>query len=274
MNVLTNKLVLVTGASGGIGLAIVRLLLQEQARLLLTGRRFEELSTLLDEFPDQRGGVTFIKADLTHHEDRDQLVAKAEELGGVDILMNMAGILHFGLFEKQTASEICQLLKVNVEAPLLLTQSLIPQLLSKNSAQIMNVGSILGSIEHPGFVAYSATKAALKSFSQGLQRELADTNVSVKYIAPRSTDTLMNPSALVAMNNKLGNKSDAPMRVAKLIVQQLKNHQSLVYVGWPEKLFVRVNALLPSVVSSALRKQLSTIKHFAKKNHLEQKSEN
>jgi len=127
---------------------------------------------------------------------------------------------------------------------------------------ILNVGSVFGSIGHPGFVAYCTSKAGMKMFSESLARELADTNVKVAYIAPRATATALNSNKVNDLNLALGNSVDSPDHVAQQIIAQLKSGKILQYLGWPEKLFVRVNALLPSVVHNALVKKLSIIKGF------------
>ena len=129
---------------------------------------------------------------------------------------------------------------------------------------ILNVGSIFGSIGHPGFVTYCASKAGVKTFTEALGRELADTNIRVGYIAPRATATALNTDRVNKMNRKLGNRMDTPAYVAERIVGQLKTGRELTYLGWPEKFFVRVNALLPSVVRNALVKNLGVIKQFAR----------
>ena len=157
------------------------------------------------------------------------------------------------------------MITINLAAPILLTRLLLDQLTSRDEAVILNVGSIFGSIGHPGFTAYCATKAGLMRFTEALSRELADTAVRVAYIAPRATKTSLNDDRVNALNKELGNKSDNPELVADQIVAMLKNHSVLEYLGWPEKLFVKVNALLPGVVGSALIKNLSKIKHYARR---------
>ncbi len=94
---------------------------------------------------------------------------------------------------------------------------------------------------------------------------LPDTPVRVAYIAPRATKTSLNDDRVNALNTELGNRSDAPELVADQIIAMLRDNSVLQYLGWPEKLFVRINALLPSLVGSALTKNLGKIKHYARR---------
>ena len=132
-------------------------------------------------------------------------------------------------------------------------------------AQIINVGSTFGSIGYPGFSAYCASKFGLRGFTESLRRELADSGLQVSYIAPRATETDLNSDNIVAMNDALGTAMDEPSLVADEVMQIISTPvASDKYLGWPEKLFVRINALLPALVDSSLRKQLPIIRRFAK----------
>jgi len=113
-------------------------------------------------------------------------------------------------------------------------------------------------------VAYSATKFAVRGFSEALRRELADSRVMVKYLAPRSTRTAMNSTAVVEMNTRLKVTMDPPERVARELIALLKRRRNSAVVGWPEKAFVKVNAVLPGVVDRAVRGQLPLIRAFAR----------
>lgn len=129
---------------------------------------------------------------------------------------------------------------------------------------VVNIGSTFGSIGYPGFAAYCASKFALRGFSEALRRELADTRVKVMYIAPRATRTSMNEQSVVAMNDELKVAMDEPAWVAAAVVAAIGREREELYLGWPEKLFVRLNSLLPRVVDQALRKQLPIIQRFAR----------
>lgn len=257
---LAGKTLLITGATGGIGFELCKLLGAQGVRLLMSGSRSEELQQLNRALGDAHKCVC---ADLSTAQGRATVIAACADIGGVDGVLNLAGTLDFNLFARQTAAQIERTVTTNLLAPMLLSHALLPMLASRKEAIIYNVGSIFASIGHPGFVTYCASKAAIKSFTEALSRELADTSIRVAYIAPRATRTTMNDRRVNAMNAVLGNQSDSPQFVAEEIVKQLKGSARTRYLGWPEKLFVRINALLPGLVHRSLVKNLKIIKQYA-----------
>ncbi len=130
-------------------------------------------------------------------------------------------------------------------------------------ACILNTGSVFGSIGYPGYAVYSATKFAIRGFTEALRRELADTHVKVHYVAPRATRTGINTSAVERMNAELGVAMDPPELVAKAVCDMLAGGRVEAVLGWPEKFFARVNGVLPRLVDGALRKQLPVIRRYA-----------
>lgn len=256
---LRDKLVLVTGATGGIGAALSELLVAAGARVVLNGLRQQELEALNGRLG---GGQLPVLADISTAEGRSQLSEACQQAGGLDVLVNLAGLLDCNLFEKQDDATLQRLLLVNTLGPVLLTRQLLPQLARKAEARIVNVGSTFGSIGHPGFTAYCASKAAIKMFSEALARELADTRISVGYIAPRATDTPLNSAKVLQLNRALGNQMDPPALVARAIFELASNRQRLRFLGFPEALFVRLNALLPGVVHHALVGKLAQIRQI------------
>lgn len=255
---------LITGASGGIGQALVYALANEGAHLLLAGRHLDALQPLLKRFPQQ---IQLVQADIGTRAGRDALVAAAQNFGGLNCAINAAGVNRFGLLDQQDEQQIAELIGLNVTATLQLTQRLLPLLRAQRRALLINVGSTFGTIGYPGFAAYCASKFALRGFSEALRRELADTNVRVLYFAPRATRTAMNAPSVVAMNDELGVAMDDPEKVAAELLQAIRHEQEERYLGWPERLFVRLNGLLPRVVDQALRKQLPIIQRFARHKH-------
>ena len=252
------KTVVLTGATGGIGRAIAHKMASQGASLVLVSRHLDRLEALSAEMQGQ--GHRELALDLATDAGRQQLV---DECGGqVDILINNAGVNAFGLLQDQSPEIVRTAMAVNALAPMLLVQALLPQL-SQRGAVGVNVGSGYGSIGYPGYAAYSASKFALRGFSEALRRELADTAVRVLYLAPRATATEMNPEHVVAMNKELGNSVDAPERVADELMRLLARGDGSRYIGWPERFFVKLNGILPGIVDKALQKQLPVVKRSA-----------
>ena len=256
------KNIILTGATGGIGQAIARDLSAAGAHLILVARNDERLSSLVDELGTDKHRA--ISADLSSDDGRQQVVDSCRD-ADISLLINAAGTNEFGLFEKQSAESVRQLLDINLLSPILLSLALLPSLQQQEESRIINIGSTFGSIGYPGFGAYCASKFGLRGFTESLRRELADTNTRISYVAPRATRTEFNTDTVVAMNDALGTEMDDPALVAAEVMQVIRGPADTdKYIGWPEKLFVRVNALFPGVVDNSLRKQLPIIRRFAR----------
>jgi short-subunit dehydrogenase len=253
--------VLLTGASGGIGQALVEQLCDGGASLLLVGREIVALEALVARYPQQ---LQVLAADIGTPDGRARVLAAARNFGGINCLVNAAGVNQFTLFEDQSEDSIAALINLNVTATLQLTRALLPLLRAQPRALLVNLGSTFGSIGYPGFALYCASKFALRGFSEALRRELADTRVRVLYFAPRATRTPMNSPAVVALNNELKVAMDDPQLVARQLLGAIRTERDELYLGWPEKLFVKLNGLLPGMVDKSLRKQLPVIRRFAK----------
>ncbi|MGE5161668.1 MAG: SDR family oxidoreductase [Betaproteobacteria bacterium] len=254
-----------TGGGGGIGAAIARAIAPQCAALLLVGRDAARLAATARAV--ERPGLVcrVVPADLTTAEGRDAVVQAAAGFD-VNLLINNAGTSEFAWFADQGEASVERILDVNALAPMLLTQRLLPQLLQRRAgATIVNVGSIFGYLGYPGCASYSASKFALRGFTEALRRELADGPVRVLYFAPRATRTALNDDALTALNAELGTAMDAPEWVAHELVALLRRPARERLLGMPEKFFARVNQLLPGLVDSSLRKQLDTIRSFARR---------
>lgn len=259
---LEGKLVLLTGASGGIGEALTRELAAQGAYLLLHGRRLEALEHLRKTLPHPERHQTVI-ADLGSILGRSQLLQHPALVQGLDVLINNAGCNQFAWLEDQSAEQVERQLQLNVEAPIQLTRTLLPRM--RKPAVIMNIGSSFGSIGYPGYSVYCASKFALRGFSEALGRELEGTGIHVLHFAPRATRTRLNSEAVCKMNDELGTRTDSPQGVAEAVVNALCNDTRRTWLGWPEKLFVRLNAVLPGLIDHALAKQKPIIERYARR---------
>lgn len=254
-----NKRVLLAGATGGIGQAIAVELDRAGARLTLVGRNPARLAKLQHRLSDRH---RVIAADINDADKRSSVVSQCER-DGLDVFVNCVGVMDFKLFENQQPAAIESMVMTNLLAPMLLCRALLPALKVSEEAAIVNIGSIFGSIGHPGFTAYCATKFGLRGFTEALQRELHDSSVRVSYLAPRATRTDLNSDAVTALNEALGNATDEPERVAEELMKVLGARRRQRYMGWPENLFVRLNSLFPSVVHGALTRKLPIIRRHA-----------
>ncbi len=261
---LGNARVLLTGAGGGIGSAIAAELASRGAAVMLAGRDTTLLEATAASLDAPRDRIATVAGDLATETGRQAVCdAAASWRGGINVLVNNAGISDFGLFEDQSAAAIDRAVAINLLAPLHLCHALLPSLQRHPEAAVLNIGSAFGSIGYPGFATYSATKFALRGFSEALRRELAGSSVLVHHLAPRATRTGMNSTAVEQMNRELGVAMDTPQAVARTACILLERGTPEAVVGWPEKFFARLNAVLPRVVDRALRKQLPVIRRYA-----------
>ncbi len=173
------KIVLITGASEGIGAACARELSKRGARLSLTARSEEKLKEV------GGAGVVITAGDITDADVRRRVVERTvEQFGGIDILINNAGIGLYAPAWKAPLDEAHAMFELNFFAPLAMIQLVVPHLRARGGGMVVNIGSIAGKVTLPWFTLYSATKFALGSLTEGLRMELADEGSRTKSLCP------------------------------------------------------------------------------------------
>jgi len=258
-----DKRIILTGAAGGIASLLAQKLDAAGARLCLTDINAEALQSVQKSLLSGTEQQTVV-ADIGKAEDRARIVEQTlDRFGGIDLLINAAGINPFGVYADQDDALIQKTVEINLLGPMLLTRAVLPTMLAQDSGQIVNIGSTFGSIGFAWFSAYSASKFALRGFSQALRRELRETGIKVTYIAPRAVRTAINSPAVYDMAKAIKMNMDEPERVAEQIMTTIRKRDKERYLGFPESLFVRINALFPGIVDRATRKQNSTARKYA-----------
>jgi len=169
--------VLLTGASGGLGVATAHALYARGARLVLTARRTDALEALAGEL----GGAEVVPADLSGPEERAALVERA---GAVDVFVANAGLPASGRVADFGEEELDRALDVNLRAPLQLARALVPGMVERGAGHLVFVASLHGKTTSPGSAVYSATKFGLRGFAQGLRQDLHGTGVGVSAVFP------------------------------------------------------------------------------------------
>ena len=264
---LEEKYILITGASGGIGQAIATELAVQGAKLLLVARNEDKLANTLASLPNAKNHQC-LSVDLTSNEGLEALNLKLleDKKNGkrLNVLINNAGNNQFNFLAQRSDDSIQREIHLNLVTPVLLTKHALTWM--SRPGIVLNIGSTFSAIGYPGYATYCASKAGLQRFSEAMDRELNDSGFRVLYLAPRATDTELNNEIINEMNQKLGNRSDSPQLVAQHARQILEKEQCVKWIGWPEKLFVRLNQLLPKMVSSSIRKQQEMIHHYINKN--------
>lgn len=177
---------LITGGSSGIGLAIARALQEDGYELTLASRRAERIEAAADEL-----GALGIAADVSNEEDCARLVdAHRERYGGLDVLVNSAGIGIAGKIEDQPAKHVDLQLDVNLRGLLVVTRLALP-LLKESKGHVINLASIAGTQPTPVLAVYGATKAAVLALTRSLNAELEADGVRCTALAPAFVDTPM-----------------------------------------------------------------------------------
>jgi 3-oxoacyl-[acyl-carrier protein] reductase len=195
-NELENKVALVTGGSRGIGAAIAKRLAANGARVAITYARDAEAAARTVKAIEGAGGkAVAIKADATDPAAVKAAVDKAvASLGKLDILVNNAGTAIPKPFEETTLEELDQVIDINLRGVFITTQAALKHL--NNGGRIITIGSCVGErMMTPGLVAYSATKGAIRMFTQGLSREVGGRGITVNNVQPGPIDTDLNPAS-------------------------------------------------------------------------------
>ncbi|MGN5533359.1 SDR family oxidoreductase [Acinetobacter sp. Lyrl_1] len=263
---MSNLTAVIFGATGGIGHAIAHHFAEKGLNLILVGRKQDTLQqleqSLAQQYPQlQLHSLCCDLIDASSRHDFIQALAALKQ--PIHYYINNAGMNDFRLFAQQSQDTIEQMMLVNVAYPLQLIQDVIPYMSDSQPSQIINIGSTFGSIGYPGYVSYCASKFALRGATEALAREYCQTAIRFRYFSPRATNTSMNNPDVIEMNIKMGTKVDAPEFVAQELYQFLQTDCQSYQVGYPEKVFVKLNQLMPSRVAAAIQKDLDTIYEYA-----------
>jgi short-subunit dehydrogenase len=213
---------LVTGANGGIGQAIARVLHAAGATVIVTARRFEALRPLADAI-----GARAVIADLA---DRASVMRCMEEAGPIDVLVANAALPSSGPLLEYTPEQIDRALDVNLRAPIMMARSAATGMLERGRGQIVFISSISGKVAAPGTSLYSATKFGLRGFSLGLREDLHGTGVGVTTIFPGFIrDAGMFADTKVTLPRGAGTRS--PEQVAAAVLRAVRENPAEITVA-------------------------------------------
>lgn len=215
MTVLTDKIAVVTGAGSGIGEAIATLLHEEGAKVVLAGRNKDKLQNVANQLAQD--SVKVVPTDVTKKEEVDELIKIAQQtFGGLDIVINSAGQMLSSKITDYQVDEWDSMIDVNIKGTLYTAQAALPTMLEQSSGHLINIASISGFEVTKSSTIYSATKAAVHTITQGLEKELAKTGVKVTSISPGMVDT-----AITAAYNPSDRKKLDPQDIAEAVLYAL-----------------------------------------------------
>ncbi|MFI5174203.1 MAG: SDR family oxidoreductase [Terriglobia bacterium] len=234
-----NKVVLITGASYGIGRAIAIEFAKQGAHVAAMARSTDRLESLSDQLRQIGVDALALTCDLSHRESLKDAVEKAaSHFGRIDILVNNAGRGLYAPLATVDFEDFKAVMKLNFWAPLWAIQSVMPYFERQQAGIIINISSILGKVDFPGMGAYCATKHALNSISNALRMELKEKHVEVLTVCPGRVQTEFQPHAIKykpIQNPSWSARGLAPEEVARAVVQGVWKHKREVVIpraGW------------------------------------------
>jgi NAD(P)-dependent dehydrogenase (short-subunit alcohol dehydrogenase family) len=259
---LAGKRAILTGASGGIGRAVAAALVRAGTRIALASRSADKLNALAAGLKSVGGDVIAVPADVTAPEDRRRLVESAvEAFGGLDLLVNNAGVGSWGHFADSTEAICRTVMEVNFFGPVELTRLALPHLTRGNRPAVVNVTSMCGRKGMPAWPEYSASKFALVGMSEAWRGEFARFDVDVLTIVPGMTDSGFQ-------NNWLRTDGRADLRfetgmtpeyLAAGIVSAIRNNRTETVLGSEARRLLRFNRFFPRLTNWLISRKVKRL---------------
>jgi short-subunit dehydrogenase len=255
----TDRRIVITGASSGIGRCVAEQAARAGARVLLTARSADKLDELAHSLVAQGASALAVPGDITCEPDRQRLLQTiADHFGGLDLLINNAGVASFGHFAESSEETLRQIMEVNFFAPAELIRSALPLLLQGQQPAIVNVASMCGRRGLPAWPEYSASKFALCGLTEALRGEMARFDVDVLLILPGLTRTDLGQHLL---RNQGRMKVDftggmPPEVVAERILDAVRHNRTETFAGREAQWLLRVNRFLPRLVDRLMARKV------------------
>lgn len=259
---LNGKRAILTGASGGIGRATTAHLLKAGVRLVLASRNAAALEIMKNEFKKTGADVSAIPTDVTQQDERHCLIQSAIEImGGIDLLINNAGVGSWGHFSTSTPEIMRTVMEVNFFGPIELTRLAVPYLLKGNQPAVLNVTSMCGRKGMPAWPEYSASKFALVGMSEAWRGEFARFGIDVLTIVPGMTDSGFQNNWL-RTDGKASLKFGEGMKpddVASGIVAAIQKNRTEVVLGSEARRLLRFNRFFPRLTNWLIARKVKKL---------------
>ncbi len=252
MPTLKDKVVIVTGASSGIGYETALAFAREGTKSVLAARREERLRELAGRIEALGGEALVVPTDVSKREQVERLVqAAVDRFGRVDVMVNNAGFGLGATIEQTTDQDFRDVWETNVLGVLYGMQAVLPVMRRQRSGHIVNVSSAAGRIAYPGIGAYSATKSAIVALTDALRAETADAGIRASVVLPIGTRTEFFEVARLVDGGSVGphGPTQSPEHVAQRIVGCAKRPTVEVIPFRPLRLGVVLHALFPALLS-------------------------
>lgn len=253
-------LVLITGASSGIGYEIANQLAIKKLDLVLVARNGQKLNKLKIELERQHGiNVHTIQKDLADVRNAKALYKEVKDLGlEVTMLINNAGKGIYGSFSDTDLEEEVNMIQLNITSLVVLTKLFLQDMLVRKNGRIMNVASLLSFLPFPYYTVYSATKSFVLAFSETLAAELEGTGVTVTALCPGPVDTAFNTDAMWKTNAYKANKPISAKEVARQGIELLLKGKVKKIVGFNNWFISNLPRITPDVIMMKIKKNLAS----------------
>jgi short-subunit dehydrogenase len=256
--------IIVTGASSGIGAAVARLFASQGYRVVLAARRLERLESLAEEINAGGGQSLVVATDLFKFEDIQKLVAVTiSEFGQVDVLVNNAGFGRLKWLEQlDPVRDIQEQLQINLAATILVAREVLPHMIARRKGHILNMASLGGFIATPTYTAYSASKFGVRGFTEALRREVGVYGIHVTGVYPGGVRTEFKQHT--GADRKTGRTTPASLRlepeeVARAVLNAVRRPKRTVIMPWQMRFVVWLNSHLPGIVDWVIESRFTRL---------------
>ncbi len=251
-----NKVILVTGATGGLGREICFEFARRRAKIVMCSQSIEKLTALSREIRSLGGEAIFKATDISVAKEVSELVEFAiQQYNCIDVLVNNAGIANYGKFSSVDHDIIEKEIKINYLGPIYLLKTIMPVLLKREEGQIINISSILSFRPFPFLASYSASKAALSAFTDALRIEMQDTQIDIVniYLGKLSVGISQQQELIGGKKNKDIIKNGMnPKKATKKIISAASRRRKNIHTHLEGRFIFLLNSMLPLLLEKLL----------------------
>ena len=257
MRKLKDKRVIITGASSGIGRELAKQLSAEGCRLIINARRKDRLEELAAELSGSATSCVIVDGDVTERSVRDRMLGAAQEnFGGLDILINNAGIGAMGRFDEATEDRMREIFEVNFFAVCEFIRESLPLLKAGHEPVIVNLSSVLGHRAVPLKSEYCASKFAIHGFSDAIRAELSQDGIDLLLVSPSTTDSEFFDAAIDDSTKRDWKKGGAmsPEVVASRTLRAIKKRRHEIILTFGGRILVWLDRMIPGIANRIIAK--------------------
>lgn len=251
---LKDNVVIITGASAGIGKAYAYAFAEQGCTVVLAARSKDKIDTLAQELKDKYNIKTLaVQTDVSIEEEAKNLIETTlEHFDYIDILINNAGVAGYSYIHETSLDDMKQIMDINYWGMVYCTHYALPSMIRRRKGKIVNVSSVVGKRAMPVMGAYSASKFAMEGFSESLRVEVKKYGIDVNVICPTTTKTDLVDNAFDGDNMKIKSFGMSSERVAKETINAILDNKREHILGLGENIGLKINDVFPELVDNVL----------------------